>query len=192
MAVTAVRIMVDMDATGSPLDGERLFVAQWSSERTFAPFRPTALGAPAPCSPQTARLNEEPMAAVSISICQQPGTGAPARLRTSRPTVRSHPSAAVCRRRAATTTVVLAALGILLGAGSLAGAGQAPSPTSALSRLDTRPVAAATHVVQPGDTFWSLARRIQPDGDVRPLVARLRAAHGPGPLQPGEALLLAV
>jgi hypothetical protein len=54
------------------------------------------------------------------------------------------------------------------------------------------PIAARIHVVQPGDTLWSLARLLQPDGDVRPLVARLQAEHGPGPLVPGERLRLAV
>jgi hypothetical protein len=34
------------------------------------------------------------------------------------------------------------------------------------------------YTVEPGDTFWSIARRMQPDGDVRPLVDRLVAAHG--------------
>lgn len=129
----------------------------------------------------------------AITICQHPGTSAPTRIRTPRPTVRSHPSAAVRRRRAAITLVVLAALGVLLGAGSLAGAGQAPpsSPGSS-TPVEIRAVAASTHVVQPGDTLWSLARRIQPEGDVRPLVARLRAASGPGPLLPGQPLRLAV
>lgn len=129
----------------------------------------------------------------AVTICQHPGTSAPGRVRTPRPTVRSHPSAAVRRRRAVITLVVLAALGILLGAGSLAGAGQAPSPSpGSATQIETRSVAAATHVVQPGDTLWSLARRIQPEGDIRPLVARLRAAHGPGPLLPGQPLRLAV
>ena len=41
----------------------------------------------------------------------------------------------------------------------------------------------------PGDTIWTIARRAQPDGDVRPLVDRLVAAHGSGPLHPGRAHL---
>src|SRR5262249_26165640 len=36
----------------------------------------------------------------------------------------------------------------------------------------------AAYVVQPGDTLWSIARSLQPDGDVRPLVGDLRAANG--------------
>ena len=50
--------------------------------------------------------------------------------------------------------------------------------------------AAAVYVVQPGDTYWSIARHLQPSGDVRVLVDRLSAEHGGAPLQPGEQLAL--
>ena len=50
--------------------------------------------------------------------------------------------------------------------------------------------AAATVVVAPGDTFWSIASRIQPTGDVRPLVDRLVAAHGGATLRAGERILV--
>jgi hypothetical protein len=49
---------------------------------------------------------------------------------------------------------------------------------------------AAVYVVQPGDTFWEIARRLDPTGDPRPLVARLVAAHGSPVLVPGERLAL--
>ena len=111
----------------------------------------------------------------------------------ARPPGRRQPSVTVRRRRAALALVAFASIGALLGAGSLAGAGQAaaernvlPDPAAAV------PVVATIHVVQPGDTLWSVARRLQPEGDVRPLVARLRAEHGPGPLVPGQRLRLAV
>jgi hypothetical protein len=86
--------------------------------------------------------------------------------------------------------MAIAALGLLLGAGSLAGAGQggAERPHGA----GGTPIVATVHVVQPGDTLWGLARLVQPEGDVRPLVARWRAEHGPGPLVPGERLRLPV
>ena len=51
--------------------------------------------------------------------------------------------------------------------------------------------AGAVHVVAPGDTIWSVARRLQPEGDVRPLVDRLVAAHGSALLQPGDRIALA-
>ncbi len=40
-------------------------------------------------------------------------------------------------------------------------------------------------VVHAGDSYWSIARRFHPNGDVRSLVDRLSAAHGSAPLQPG-------
>jgi nucleoid-associated protein YgaU len=111
----------------------------------------------------------------------------------ARPPARRQPSVTVRRRRAALALVAFAAIGALLGAGSLAGAGQAAAERNALPDPAVAvPVAATVHVVQPGDTLWTLARRLQPEGDVRPLVARLRAEHGPGPLVPGQRLRLAV
>lgn len=108
------------------------------------------------------------------------------------PTGRRQPSAAVRRRRAVLVLMAIAACGTLLGAGSLAGAGQGPPPAPRAVVLDASPVMASTYLVQPGDTLWSVARRLQPEGDVRPLVTRLRAASGGGPLAPGQRLRLPV
>lgn len=57
----------------------------------------------------------------------------------------------------------------------------APPPATAAQRI---------HVVQPGDTIWDVARRFQPDGDVRPLVDAMVQARGGRPLQVGERLLV--
>ena len=111
----------------------------------------------------------------------------------TRPTVAPSPmhrpaTAAVYRRRRAVAVVlaasVLAALVLAVG-GLLASFGGGPLTTS------ERPGApAAVYVVQPGDTFWDIARRLDPAGDPRPLVARLVAAHGSPVLVPGERLAL--
>jgi nucleoid-associated protein YgaU len=47
------------------------------------------------------------------------------------------------------------------------------------------------YVVRPGDTLWSIARRII-DGDPRALVDAIQAANGadPGALVPGQVLLI--
>src|SRR5206468_4110059 len=66
-----------------------------------------------------------------------------------------------------------AALGVL-GGGPLATSG-APAAGGG---------SAATYVVQPGDTWWTIARHLQPTGDVRGLVDRLSAEHGGAVLQP--------
>jgi hypothetical protein len=44
--------------------------------------------------------------------------------------------------------------------------------------------------VQPGDTLWSIARSVQPAGDVRPLVHRLERANHGTRLRVGDRLLL--
>ena len=47
-----------------------------------------------------------------------------------------------------------------------------------------------TYVVQPGDTMWSIAQRLDPTGDPRAVVAELQAQVGSDTLQPGERLTL--
>jgi LysM repeat protein len=98
------------------------------------------------------------------------------------------PVAAVYRRRrvaAALLFATVAAALVLAVGGLLASFGGGPLTAS------ERPGApAAVYVVQPGDTFWEIARRLDPSGDPRPLVARLVAAHGSPVLVPGERLAL--
>ena len=98
------------------------------------------------------------------------------------------PAAAVYRRRQAVAVLVVVTVvaGLVLAVGGLrASFGGGPLTAS------ERPGApAAVYVVQPGDTFWEIARRLDPTGDPRPLVARLVAAHGSPVLVPGERLAL--
>ena len=46
------------------------------------------------------------------------------------------------------------------------------------------------YVVSPGDTPWSIARRLDPNGDPRPVAAQLLAQASGDVLTPGERLLL--
>ena len=48
----------------------------------------------------------------------------------------------------------------------------------------------STYVVSPGDTPWSIARRLDPNGDPRPVATQLLARAGGDVLTPGERLLL--
>ena len=88
------------------------------------------------------------------------------------------------RRRAA---VVLAAATLVVAVRLVLGLGG--GPLTAPERLSS-PAAAVVHVVQPGDTIWSVARSLHPHGDIRPLVDRLVAAHHGTALRVGERILL--
>jgi Tfp pilus assembly protein FimV len=46
------------------------------------------------------------------------------------------------------------------------------------------------HVVQPGETLWSIARSRQPHGDVRPLVGALVRANGGAALAVGDRVVI--
>lgn len=77
-----------------------------------------------------------------------------------------------------------AALG-LLGGDTLPASGP-PVPVAEVGV----PQATATHVVRPGDTLWSLATRIDPEADPRPLVDTLVAANGGSTLYVGQRIEL--
>jgi nucleoid-associated protein YgaU len=97
-------------------------------------------------------------------------------------------TSAVYRRRRAVAGLVVVAMvtALVLALGGLFASFGGGAVTTA-----ERPGAAASvYVVQPGDTFWDIARRLQPGEDPRPLVARLVAAHGSPVLVPGERLTL--
>ena len=105
------------------------------------------------------------------------------------PTARPVAPAVYRRRRVAAVLLVVSVVAVLVLAvgGLLASFGGGPLTAS------ERPGApAAVYVVQPGDTFWEIARRLDPTGDPRPLVARLVAAHGSPVLVPGQRLALPV
>jgi len=118
-------------------------------------------------------------------------------------------SVRIRRRRATVLVIALVALvaamagAVALGRGAFASL--APAPPSAMqgssagAGIDVADASAgsgsgaargASVLVRPGDTLWTIARRLQPSGDIRPLVDRLVGAHGPAPLHPGERLVV--
>jgi len=103
------------------------------------------------------------------------------------------PMVTVYRRRRAVALLlavtVVSALVLAVG-GLFASFGPAPVSPPAQGGGSAGAGAGAVYVVQPGDTFWAIARRLDPGGDPRPLVARLVAAHGGAALQAGERLSL--
>jgi len=85
------------------------------------------------------------------------------------------------RRRRVVALAVVASVLLLLSLavrGVLGGPSAAPESRSA----------GAVYVVQPGDTFWDIARTLRPDEDPRPVVARLVAAHRSPALIVGERI----
>lgn len=84
---------------------------------------------------------------------------------------------------AAVLLVVLVAVGaVAMGRGAFAGA--VPGTPAAVA-------AGPTIVAEPGDTLWTIARRVAPGTDVRPLVDDLVALNG-STIQPGQAVRLPV
>jgi nucleoid-associated protein YgaU len=97
--------------------------------------------------------------------------------------------AAALRRRHIFLGVV--AVGLLLALAvpwsSRGSAGLAsPDPTPAGSTLSAH----SAYVVHPGDTLWSIAERLDPQGDPRPVMNALARQVGGDTVRPGEKLLL--
>jgi len=80
----------------------------------------------------------------------------------------------------ALVVLFLAVAGVRSAAGTL---GIVPASGS-----ERAPASTETYVVQPGDTVWKIARRLQPEGEVRPLVDRIVKANGGASVQIGDRL----
>ena len=51
-----------------------------------------------------------------------------------------------------------------------------------------QPITSAVYVVQPGDTLWTIAERVAPADDPRPIVAELRERNGGSEVEVGDRL----
>ena len=85
---------------------------------------------------------------------------------------------------------IAAAAGLLLMlALPWGGSGGRPLTSSGTPRAGVL-VAHSVYVVQPGDTLWSIAERLDPSGDPRPVVDRLAAEVGGDRVVPGQRIAL--
>lgn len=99
---------------------------------------------------------------------------------------------AVYRRRrllAAGLLLLLVAAALIVVQSARAGAGGGPLATTGAAG-SPRPISERIWVVRPGDTLWSIAAAIDPNGDERPLVDRLAGELGDAALYPGERIAL--
>jgi hypothetical protein len=94
------------------------------------------------------------------------------------------------RRLLAGVVVLITAVVVwmaIVGALSLLRGPAASSPASAATAA-VPPAAAEAYIVQPGDTLWTIAARLDPDGDLRPVVDELADRAGSPVLQAGQRI----
>ena len=97
-------------------------------------------------------------------------------------------SAAVRRRRVLLGTVAAGLLAVLALPWSGTGGTTLATPGTALAGGTI--AHHARYIVQPGDTLWSIATRLDPTGDPRPVVTLLAARLGSDAVKPGERVVL--
>jgi hypothetical protein len=99
----------------------------------------------------------------------------------------SRPSAVTLRRRRVRALLAVLLLAIALAWGAVRTAAALGGEPASVPERRPGPI---TYVVEPGDTIWSIARRLQPSGDVRDLVRSLVAANGGAEVDVGDRLVL--
>jgi hypothetical protein len=89
----------------------------------------------------------------------------------------------VRRRRLVVTVLIAAGIGAYTGQLDQGGAAAGP---------EMKPVSRTSVVVHDGDTLWSIAERLAPGEDPRPLVDAISVANGvgAGSLMPGQTLVI--
>jgi hypothetical protein len=97
---------------------------------------------------------------------------------------RRRTSPAVRRRRTLLAMMGLLLIGLAL---PLGGTGGLSHPTGSVLAGKVGPV---EYTVQPGDSLWSIAQRVDPAADPRPLVAKLASQTGSDRVVPGERIVL--
>jgi hypothetical protein len=121
---------------------------------------------------------------------EAPPEHGPVAVPRSRPHLRALPDRDTRLRRRRLVALALAA-GTLLAAVAVGrmlwSAAVGTSPTEA---IEAAPISGDVYIVQPGDTLWTIAERIAPGEDPRPVVDALRERNGDAELVPGERLVV--
>lgn len=94
------------------------------------------------------------------------------------------------RRRLVVLAAVVASLVALVSLAQPALAAFVGGEAEALGPSVERLEPGAVYVVEPGDTLWSIARALEPEGDPRPVVDRLEELTGGPVLQVGQEVPL--
>ena len=99
------------------------------------------------------------------------------------------------RRRVVCLTALLLGLWVLSASfGSLFASQGVENPTVMPTVMESAASeslnSGSSIIVKPGDTLWSIARQLQPAGDIRPLVDRIAKINNGHSLIAGQALLL--
>ena len=99
------------------------------------------------------------------------------------------------RRRIVCLTALLLGLWVLSASfGSLFASQGIENPTALPTVMESAASeslnSGSSVIVKPGDTLWSIARQLQPAGDIRPLVDRIAKINNGHSLIAGQALLL--
>jgi LysM domain len=130
---------------------------------------------------------EERTVTTAFVTAAWPATGEPCS--SSRPELRVVEGAglgASPARHRRLLVAVIVALSVALAL-PLSGTGGRSHATGSAPAGNGHPV---EYTVRPGDTLWSIAERVEPTGDPRPLVEKLAAQTGSDTVEPGERIVL--
>ncbi len=111
---------------------------------------------------------------------EEDGAWAPSPVRVPR----RRASVEVRRRR---TILAMMGLALALLAIPLGGFGGASHTTESASAAQ---IHGSTYIVRPGDSLWSIAERVDPNGDPRPLVSEMASELGTFTVIPGEQITI--
>ena len=151
--------------------------ASATSSLVFAPTLRTVVAPRAGFSGQTVPSDAELFAAVYGA-----GNG-----QRAQPAANRELSPAIYRRRQIAAGLALVLVGALLWTALSVITGVGGAPVGADLARQPEPT---IHVVQPGDTLWTIAGTIDADGDVRDTVDRLADVNGGSALEVGQRLVI--